>query len=54
MFIKQEANNLDTMYDRVRTANLPQFQLSPKEAVLIVGLASVFSYVFGFVVGALI
>ena len=42
------------MYDRVRTADLPQFQLSPKEAVLIVGLASVFSYIFGFVVGALI
>lgn len=42
------------MHERIRTANLPQFQLSPKEAMVIIGIASILSYLMGLAVGVLI
>ncbi len=36
---------------RIRTANLPQFQLSPKETVFLVSLAALGNLLLGFAIG---
>ncbi len=39
------------MHEKIRTANLPQLRLSPKELMGIIGIASILSYIMGLVVG---
>jgi hypothetical protein len=36
---------------KIRSANLPIFQLDPKNAVVLIGLIGALAYVVGFVVG---
>jgi hypothetical protein len=39
------------MNEKIRTANLPQFALSPKEAIVVVSVACILSYIAGLLVG---
>jgi hypothetical protein len=36
---------------KIRSANLPIFQLDPKNAVVLIGLIGALAYIVGFVVG---
>ena len=37
--------------EKIRTANLPSFRLSPKDAVVILSLIGIGAYILGFFVG---
>jgi len=37
--------------EKIRSANLPAFQLDPRSAVVIIGFIGVLAYIVGFLVG---
>ncbi len=37
--------------DKIRTANVPQFRLEPRDAVVLVSFIGIAAYVVGFLVG---
>ena len=49
--IHRDGTNRSMHAEKIRTANLPSFRLSPKDAVIILSLIGIGAYILGFFVG---